>query len=103
VRLTQEEFELLVFLVRHHKVLIAPHTRVNTQGGSRKVRQVDFLRVLGQLRKRLSSVEGCSHYIRIEPWVVCQFASQPGRNSSTQISFSPKELDRFPLRVLMNR
>ena len=41
--------------------------------GSKQVRQVDFLRVLGQLRKRLSSVEGCSHYIRIEPWVVCQF------------------------------
>ena len=75
MRLTEEEFELLVFLVRHYKVLIAPHTRVSTQGGSKQVRQVDFLRVLGQLRKRLSSVEGrgCSHYIRVEPWVVCQF------------------------------
>ena len=49
MRLIQEEFELLVFLVRHHKVLIAPHTRVSTQGGSKQVRQVDLLRVLGQL------------------------------------------------------
>jgi hypothetical protein len=36
VRLTQEEFELLVFLVRHHKVLIAPHTRVSTLRGVSK-------------------------------------------------------------------
>lgn len=73
MRLTQEEFELLIFLVRYHKVLIAPHTRVRTQGGSKQVRQFDFLRVLGQLRKKLSSVEGCSYYIRTEPWVVFQF------------------------------
>jgi hypothetical protein len=24
-------------------------------------------------REKLAVVEGCSHYIRTEPWVVCQF------------------------------
>jgi DNA-binding response OmpR family regulator len=73
LRLTQEEFELLVFLVRHRKSLITPHTRVSTRWGSKLVRQPEFLRVLDQLQKKLASVEGCSRYIRTEPWVVCQF------------------------------
>src|ERR1700677_5230266 len=73
LRLTQEEFELLVFLVRHRKSSITPQTRVSTRSGSKLVRQPDFLRVLSHLQKTLASVEGCSHYIRTEPWVVCEF------------------------------
>ena len=73
LRLTEEEFELLVFLVRHRKSVITPHTRVSTSSGSKQARQKDLLRVLGQLREKLAGVEGCSHYIRTEPWVVCQF------------------------------
>jgi DNA-binding response OmpR family regulator len=75
LRLTEEEFELLVlvFLVRHRKSVITPHTRVSTSSGSKQARQKDLLRVLGQLREKLAGVEGCSHYIRTEPWVACQF------------------------------
>jgi hypothetical protein len=43
------------------------------KGLPRLVRQPNFLRVPGQLRKKLPAVEGCSDYIRAEPWVVCQF------------------------------
>jgi len=32
----------------------------------------DALGRIVQLRRKLASV-GCSHYIRTEPWVVCQF------------------------------
>jgi len=73
LHLTEEEFELLVFLVGHRKNVITPHTRVSTRWSSVQVRQADFLRVLGQLREKLAFVEGSSHYIRTEPWVVCQF------------------------------
>lgn len=73
LHLTGEEFELLVFLVGHRKNIITPHTRVSTRWCSVRVRQADFLRVLGQLREKLALVEGSSHYIRTEPWVVFQF------------------------------
>jgi DNA-binding response OmpR family regulator len=73
LRLTPEEFELLVFLVRHRTSVITPYTRLSTRWGSSQARQADFLRVLGQLRQKLALVAGSSHYIRTEPWVVCQF------------------------------
>jgi DNA-binding response OmpR family regulator len=73
LRLTEEEFELLVFLVKHRKSVITPHTRVSTSSGSKQARQKDLLRVLGQLREKLAGCEGCSHCIRTEPWVACQF------------------------------
>jgi len=73
LRLNQEEFEMLVFMIGHPKSIITPHTRLTTRWSSNQVRQADFLRVMAQLRKKLESVEGCSHYIRTEPWVVYRF------------------------------
>lgn len=73
LRLTGEEFEMLVFLVGHPRSVITPQTRLNTRWGRSLVRQADFLRVLAQLRKKLASIEGCSHYLRTEPWVVYRF------------------------------
>jgi hypothetical protein len=67
------KFKLLAFLVGHRKNVITPHTRVSTRWGRVQVRQADFLRVLSQLRETLAHVEGSLHYIRTEPWVVCQF------------------------------
>jgi DNA-binding response OmpR family regulator len=70
--LSEEEFEMLVFLIGHPKSIITPHTRLRTHWDN-QVRQADFLRVLAQLRLKLESVEGCPHYIRTEPWVVYRF------------------------------
>jgi len=72
LRLTQEEFEMLVFLIGHPQSIITPQTRLTTRWGRTQIRQADFLRVLAELRKKLESAEG-SHYIRTEPWVVYRF------------------------------
>lgn len=72
LQLTDEEFELLVFLVGHPTSIITPHTRLSTRWGQNPVHQSEVLRVLTQLRKKLESI-GCSHYIRTEPWLVYRF------------------------------
>lgn len=72
LQLSDEEFELLVFLVGHPTSIITPHTQLNTRWGRKPVHQADVLRVLTQLRQKLESV-GCSHYIRTEPWIVYRF------------------------------
>jgi DNA-binding response OmpR family regulator len=72
LRLSDEEFELLVFLVGHPTSIITPHTRLSTRWGRSPVHQAEVFRVLNQLRKKLESV-GCSHYIRTEPWIVYRF------------------------------
>ncbi len=73
LRLSAEEFDMLVFLIGHPRSVITPQTRLNTRWGRGLARQADFVRVLAQLRKKLESIEGCSHYLRTEPWVVYQF------------------------------
>jgi len=73
LQLSGEEFEMLVFLIGHPRSIITPQTRLSTRWGRNQVHQADFLRVLAQLRKKLDSVEGCSHYLRTEPWVVYRF------------------------------
>ena len=73
LRLTQEEFDLLAFLIGHPKSIITPHTRLSTRWGHDQVRQSDFLRVMAQLQKKLQAAEGSSNYIRTEPWVVYRF------------------------------
>jgi len=72
LRLTDEEFELLVYLVGHPTSIITPHTRLSTRWGRNAVHQAEVLRVLAQLRKKLESVGG-SHYLRTEPWVIYRF------------------------------
>jgi DNA-binding response OmpR family regulator len=72
LRLSDEEFELLVFLVGHPTRIITPHTRLSTRWGRNAIHQADVCRVLTQLRKKLEAV-GCSHYIRTEPWIVYRF------------------------------
>jgi len=73
LQLSGEEFEMLVFLIGHPRSIITPQTLLSTRWGRNQVHQADFLRVLAQLRKKLDSVEGCSHYLRTEPWVVYRF------------------------------
>jgi two-component system, OmpR family, KDP operon response regulator KdpE len=72
LHLTEEELEMLVFMIGHPKSIITPQTRLTTRwGGGNQIRQSDFLRVMAQLRKKLDDLG--SHYIRTEPWVVYRF------------------------------
>jgi len=72
LRLTDQEFELLVFLVGHPTSIITPRTRLSTRWGRHPVHQADVLRVLMGLRKKLEAL-GWPHYVRTEPWVVYRF------------------------------
>lgn len=72
LRLTEEEFEMLVFMIGHPKSIITPQTRLTTRWGGNGIRHSDFLRVMTQLRKKFEAA-GCAHCIRIEPWVVYRF------------------------------
>lgn len=72
LELSDEEFELLVFLVGHPTSIITPQTRLSTRWGRNLIHQAEVLGVLTQLRKKLESV-GCSNYIRTEPWIVYRF------------------------------
>jgi len=71
LRLTDQEFDLLVFLIGHPTNIITPQTRLSTRWGSR-VHQAEVMRVLTELRTKLEAL-GCGRYIRIEPWLVCRF------------------------------
>jgi two-component system KDP operon response regulator KdpE len=82
LQLTQEEFEMLVFLARHHTNIITPHTRLTTRWGRESVRHSDFLRVLASLQGKLASLPGGVRYVRTEPWMVCRF--DPGSGNRVQ-------------------
>ena len=75
LRLTCEEFDVLVFLTNHPQRLITPHTLLSTSGKG-NVRQTRFLQVLLSLMRKLDALGGSGqHYIRTEPWVVYRFDS----------------------------
>jgi len=72
LRLSNEEFELLVFLIGHPTSIITPNTQLRTRWGHNLVRRADILHVLTELRKKLEGA-GCAHYLRTEPWIVARF------------------------------
>jgi DNA-binding response OmpR family regulator len=72
VRLTQEEFSLLVFLTTHPKKVVTPSTRLVTRAGGNRVRQTQFLRVLLGLCRKIEP-DNSHHYLRTEPWVFYRF------------------------------
>jgi DNA-binding response OmpR family regulator len=74
VKLTSEEFDMLVFLAGHPRRVITPRTLLSTRGGDHEVRQTQFLRVLTALRQKLNSAAGGVGYIRTEPWIFYRFA-----------------------------
>ena len=72
LRLSNEEFELLLFLLGHPTSIITPNTQLRTRWAHNLVRRADVLQVLTELRKKLEAA-GCAHYLRTEPWVVYRF------------------------------
>jgi two-component system KDP operon response regulator KdpE len=73
LRLSPEEFDLLVFMAAHPRRIITPHTKLSTRSGNHQVRQVEMLPTLLSLRKKLQTVTDGSRYIRTEPWVCYRF------------------------------
>lgn len=75
--LSSEEFDLLVFLAAHPRRIITPRTMLSTRCGNDQVCQVEMLRTLLSLRKKLQAVADGSRYIRTEPWVFYRFEPNP--------------------------
>ena len=73
LRLTSEEFDVLVFLVGHRQRLVTPDTVLATTWTANRVRKTEFLRALISLRKRLDAAGPGQHYLRTEPWVIYRF------------------------------
>jgi hypothetical protein len=55
---------------------LTPRTMLSTRSGNDQVRQVEMLRTLLSLRKKLQTVAGDSRHIRTEPWVFYRFESE---------------------------
>jgi DNA-binding response OmpR family regulator len=73
LRLSDQEFELLVFLGKHPKHFVTPHTSLSTRWDKSKVGRTDFLRVLESLQNKLEAAGVKGRYIRIEPWYLYSF------------------------------
>lgn len=74
-QLNSEEFDLLVFLAKHPRKVVTPHTQLGTRWGQHEARQTQFLRVLAALRRKIEEAAGRTGYIRTEPWIFCRFDS----------------------------
>ncbi len=72
--LSSSEFDLLVFLANHPNRVVTPRTLLATDWGGHAVRQVEFLRVLLSLRRKIAAVDNGKHYLRTEPWVFYRFS-----------------------------
>jgi two-component system KDP operon response regulator KdpE len=73
LRLTSEEFDVLVFLASHPRSLVTPQTVVATSSTANQLRQPTFLRTLISLRKKLDAAGHGKHYLQTEPWVIYRF------------------------------
>ena len=77
VRLTPKEFEVLVYLARHHGKVVTHRALLGNVWGPHATEQPEYLRVfVGQLRKKIEPGAGEPHYIQTEPWVGYRF--EPG-------------------------
>jgi DNA-binding response OmpR family regulator len=74
LRLTGEEFDVLVFLSGHPQSLVTPHTMLATSSGAKRDRRTGLLKALISLGKKLNAEAGPhQHYLQTEPWVVYRF------------------------------
>jgi DNA-binding response OmpR family regulator len=73
LEITSEELDVLVFLAKHPRRLVTPTTVLASDWTESEFRQVEFLKVLLSLRKKLETIGDGRHYLRTEPWVVYRF------------------------------
>src|SRR5260370_38843163 len=67
LRLTPEEFNVLVFLSRHPQSMVTPRTKLATSWTANRLQQTEFLTTLISLRKKLDAPRPANHYLRTEP------------------------------------
>jgi len=72
IALSRDEVDLLIFLAKHPKHFVSPHTALSTRWDSGTGR-TDFLRVLRSLQKRMEDSGVTGRYIRVEPWYLYSF------------------------------
>jgi len=74
VHLTPKEYELLVYLLRHHGKVLTHRTLLGAVWGGDSVEQTEYLRVfVGQLRKKIEPDPSKPRYILTEPWIGYRF------------------------------
>jgi len=73
LKLTGEEFEVLVFLTTNPQRVVTPQTTLATHWTGARTHQTQFLRALLSLRKKLEIAAAGYQYLRTEPWVVYRF------------------------------
>jgi len=73
LRLTAEEFDVLVFLTTHPQRCVTPRTVLATNWTDDDHHQTEFLKALLSLRRKLDAVAAGKQYLRTEPWVIYRF------------------------------
>jgi two-component system, OmpR family, KDP operon response regulator KdpE len=73
LRLSSEEFDVLVFLAGHPRSLVTPQTKLGTTSTANQLGQTKFLTTLISLRKKLDAAGHGKHYLQTEPWVLYRF------------------------------
>ncbi len=71
--LTDEEFDVLLYLIGHPQRCVTPRTVLATSWTSDGLHQTEFLKALLSLRKKLDAVGSGNQYLRTEPWVIYRF------------------------------
>jgi two-component system KDP operon response regulator KdpE len=73
LRLTSEEFDVLVFLASHPQSLVTPQTMLARSSTANQFGQTKFLTTLISLRKKLDAAGHGKHYLQTETWVIYRF------------------------------
>ena len=73
LRLTSEEFDVLVFLAGHPQNVVTPRTVLATSWPTSQLRQTAFLIALISLRNKLDVAGPDQRYLRTEPFVIYRF------------------------------
>lgn len=71
--LTDEEFDVLLYLIGHPQRCVTPRTVLATNWRRDRLHQTEFLKALLSLRKKLDAVVAGNQYLRTEPWVIYRF------------------------------
>ena len=75
--LTEDEVDLLMFLAKHPKHFVSPHTSLSTRWNESRTGKAEFLRVLCSLQRKLEAAGVQRRYIRVEPWYLYSFDPAP--------------------------
>ena len=77
LELTDEEFDVLVFLTNNRQRFVTPQTMLATNWSNGRPHQTELLRVLLSLRRKLEAVARGQQYLKTEPWVIYRFNAAP--------------------------